>query len=117
MVAGPQLDSLVARNVFGYAVIIDTHTGEQYIMGKDHEKIDVPKYSSDVEIAYQVTEQLHKMGWHLNASSVNQNGINGFLALFLKQDGRGYLPSFAEDLAVAICMAGVAACTGQNIAR
>jgi hypothetical protein len=67
MKAGPILDSLVARFIFGFAVIIDTQKNEQYVMGKDHEKIPVPQYSADVEIAYQITEQLHKMGFRQSA--------------------------------------------------
>jgi hypothetical protein len=117
MEAGPQLDSLVARTVFGYAVVIDTHTGEQYVMGKEHDKIPVPAYSSDVEIAYRVTEQLHKMQFNLSIKNVTEKGQNGWLAAFVKHDTRRYVPSYAGDLAVVICLAGIAAVTGQNVAK
>lgn len=115
MEAGIQLDSLVATEVFGFVVIIDTHTNEAYTMGKDHVRIEVPKYSTDIEQAYKITEQLYKLGFSLTVQNSIVEGHNRWLTAFTKQDKRQYLPSIADALPVAICMAGVAAITGQNI--
>lgn len=115
MTSGPELDSQVARVVFGFAVVIDTHTGEQYIVGHDHESIPVPPYSTEIEAAYSVTNQLHKMGYTLKVQNDVVNGKNIFYTAFTKADNRKYLGSAAEDLPTAICKAGIAAVTGQNI--
>lgn len=117
MVPGPELDSQVARTVFGYAVVIDTQAGQQYIVHRDGAQTPVPEYSSDVEIAYQVTDQLHKMGFTLSVKNEVQNGKNIWQTAFVKQDKRSYLANVAEDLASAICVAGILAVTGQNIAK
>jgi hypothetical protein len=115
MTPGPELDSQVARIVFGYAVVIDTHSGEQYIVGKDHEPIPVPPYSTEIEAAYGITNQLHRMGFTLKVQNDVIDGKNIFFSAFVKQDTRKYLSSAAEDLPTAICKAGIAAVTGQNI--
>jgi|SRR5476651_2060240 hypothetical protein len=117
MEAGTTLDNLVATEVFGYVVVIDTQSGENYIMGKDHVKIDLPKYSEDIEQAYKITEHLYKSGWNLSVKNEIIEGHNRWLTAFVKQDGRQYLPSLADSLAVAICKAGVAAAIGQNIRK
>jgi hypothetical protein len=115
MEAGTQLDSLVATEVFGYVVVIDTHNNESFIMGKDHQKKDLPKFSSDIEEAYKITEYLYKFGWNLSVKNEIVDGHSRWLTAFVKQDTRRYLPSLADSLAVTICMAGVAAATGANI--
>jgi hypothetical protein len=117
MEAGTALDHLVATEVFGYVVVIDTHSGESYIMGKDHVKISLPKYSEDIEDAYKITEHLYKSGWNLSVKNSIIEGHNRWLTAFVKPDTRRYLPSLASSLPVAICMAGVAAAIGQNIAK
>jgi hypothetical protein len=115
MEAGQTLDSLVATEVFGYVVILDTQSGESYIMGKDHIKIPLPQYSTNIEQAYKITEQLYKSGWNLSVKNDIVDGHNRWLTAFVKQDNRQYVPSLADSLAVAICKAGVAAAIGQNI--
>jgi malate/lactate dehydrogenase len=117
MEAGTTLDSLVATEVFGYVVILDTQSGENYIMGKDHIKISLPQFSTDIEQAYKITEHLFKSGWNLSVKNDIFEGHNRWLTVFVKQDGRQYVPSLANSLPVAICKAGVAAAIGQNVSK
>jgi hypothetical protein len=114
MTPGPELDSQVARIVFGFAVVIDTHSGKQYIVGKDHEEMPVPPYSTEIEAAYNVTNQQHRMGFTLKVQNDVVGGKNIFYTAFTKPDTRKYMASAAEDLPTAICKAGIAAVTGQN---
>jgi hypothetical protein len=113
-IAGSELDSRVARNIFGYVVIIDTQLNESYIMGLDRKPLPVPQYSTDTETAQLIVEMLKKHGFSLAARNKQVNGEYQWVASFSRDDGRSYLASYGNTLPAAICAAGLSAVQGTN---
>lgn len=109
------LDSLVARFVWGMVVIIDTNTGENYIMGKNRTRMPVPSYCDDMVAASAIEEKLESQGYFLTVRNTLDNKTSQWIACFLKDDGKDYMPSVHESLPTAICMAAVAAMQGSNL--
>lgn len=70
MLPGPALDLEVAKNVFGYAVILDTATNVNTIWHKArNEYVPVPQYSTILELGHMVLTEMTKKGWDCNISS------------------------------------------------
>ena len=112
--AGEDLDSRVARNIFGYVVIIDTQSNESYIMGTDRIRRPVPEYSTDTETANHIVDLMKKHGFSLSARNKKMNGEYLWAACFSREDGRSYLASYGDTLPAAICAAGLSAIRGTN---
>lgn len=112
--SGLELDSRVARTIFGFVVIIDTQSNESYIMGLDRKPKSVPPYSSDTETAQQIVELMQKHNFMLSAKNKLINGEPTWMACFSREDGRPYLASYGDSLPAAICAAGLAAIKGEN---
>jgi hypothetical protein len=113
--AGPDMDSQVARKLFGTVVIIDTQTGNNYMMGKDREPLPVPPFSTDMETAEEVTDLLTNHGFTLSMKKAKNGDDNCWYACFSKEDGRRYVSSMAATPAEVVCVAALAALTGDNI--
>lgn len=113
--AGPNLDQQIARLLFGSVVIIDTQTGEQYMMGKDHQRVPVPPFSTDMETAQELATLLADTGLNLNMKQSKQGDQVVWFACFSKEDGRRYVATMAASAAEAVCAAALAAHNGNNI--
>lgn len=112
---GKQLDSMVARTVWGYVVIIDTQSGAHYIMGKDRQAQDVPNFSTELATSYEVVNQMQKHGFSFQLKNLVEQGVTKWITCFTKSDNRRYTPSIAPELPQAICIAAIAAIRGENI--
>lgn len=112
-----ELDSLVARHVWGMVVIIDTTTGANYIMGKNRTRMEVPSYCNDLVAASAIEEKLESQGFYLSVRNTLDDKASQWIACFLRDDEHEYKPSIADDLPTAICMAAVAAMQGVNIVK
>ncbi len=110
-----ELDSLVARHVWGMVVVIDTYSGENYIMGKNHARMPVPSYRDDMAAASAIEEKLESQGFFMSVRNTLDDKVSQWVVCFLKDDDRDYLPSMADDLPTAICLAAVAAMQGVNV--
>lgn len=110
-----ELDSLVARHVWGMVVVIDTYSGQNYIMGKDRTRLPVPSYADDMAAAAAIEEKLESQGFYLTVRNTLDDKASQWIACFLKDDGNDYMPSVADELPVAICLAAVAAMQGKNL--
>lgn len=111
-----QLDSMVARSVWGYVVIIDTVTGESYIMGRDHVKMSIPEYSTDITTAYEIAEHLRQFGFTLQLKNQIRDGNSYWTACFTKAgDGKVYVPVEGDTLPESICRAAISAAYGTNV--
>jgi len=113
--AGPELDSMVARIVFGYVVIIDTKTGENYTLKKDRSRMTLPPYSTDLSSAYLIAELLNGKGYSLQVKNVVNDGSSKWIVCFTMPDNRKYLPVVTTTLPQAICLAGLDAVRGLNV--
>lgn len=112
---GQELDSLVARVIFGLVVIIDTQAGTSYIMGHNREKREVPPYSTDTETADEIINLMDEHGLLLSMQNKKINGEACWVGNFGRDDGRRYVPSYATTLPALICQAGIDAIQGNNI--
>ena len=110
-----ELDSLVARHVYGLVVIIDTQKGANYIMGKNGTPMELPLYSTDMEAVDDIEKRLERQGWYLSVRNTVDAEKSKWIACFLRDDEKSYLPSKADTLPAAVCMAAVAALTGKNV--
>ena len=110
-----ELDSMVARLVWGYVVIIDTQSGLNYIMGHDHVQIELPKFSEDQEAANMVEKKMEENGWILTVRNTIDEAASKWLASFLRRDNKQYKLSSADTVPRAICLAAVSAMQGTNI--
>lgn len=110
--AGRDLDSLVARMVFGLVVIIDTQKDQHYIMGKNHSQQPLPPYSTDAETAHQIVDLVAPYGFDLVLNSREMGGRTVWGAAFKRKDGkrelRTHVAYYGDTLAAAICAAGLA---------
>lgn len=109
-----ELDSLVARLVWGFVVIIDTQSGNNYIMGTDRQLIELPHYSQDQEAANLIEQEMEKHGWILTVRNTIDEDASKWLASFLRKDERNYKLSSADTVPRAICLAAVSAMQGTN---
>jgi len=113
-----ELDSLVARTVWGYVIVIDTQSGESYFMGHNHQRKPVPNYGTDISAAYEVVEQMrHAHGFDMKLQNVVEGGQSKWLCAFTKNDKRRYIPVLSLSMPEAICLAAVQALQGKNIAQ
>lgn len=109
------MDSQVARSLFGTVVIIDTKTGESYMLGKDRQRMLLPPFSTDLETAEEIVDLLQEYGHTLNMKKAKNGDDSLWYACFSKEDGRRYVASTAATAAEAICVAALAALKGDNV--
>lgn len=113
--AGPNLDQQIARRLFGSVVIIDTKSGDNYMMGKDHQKVPVPPFSTDMETAEELVELMAGYNHVLNIKMSKRGEDVVWYACFSKEDDRRYVSVSAPTAAEAVCLAALAAVDGKNI--
>jgi hypothetical protein len=113
--AGPDLDSQVARLLFGTVVIIDTQSGDQYMMGRDRVQVAVPPYSTDMESAEEITDFMQTHDHVLSMKKAKTLDVNRWSACFSKADTRSYVASYAATAAEAVCVAALDALKGLNV--
>jgi hypothetical protein len=113
--AGPDLDSQIARLLFGTVVIIDTQSGESYMMGKDRVQVPVPPYSTDMETAEEITNFMQTHNHVLSMKKAKTVDSNRWCACFSKEDNRRYVASYAATASEAVCVAALAALKGMNV--
>ncbi len=112
--AGPQTDSLIARKLWKALVVTDTETGEDYMVGeKTHEKVPVPKFSTDTDEAHRIVSFFQSKGWMFRVKNIPEEDT--YQACFFRQDNRRYLFVKEQSLPMAICVAAFAALNGTNI--
>lgn len=112
-----EINGFIARLVYGYVVIIDTQSGKNYMMGKDRSQIPVPDYCTEMCFAEEIEEMMERQGFVLQMQNTVDYEKSKWLAMFGKPDGRKYLPSMAETLPRAVCLAAIAAIQGANIPK
>jgi hypothetical protein len=117
MEEGPQFDSVIARALWKFIIVVDTQTGENFLVGPHHEKVPLPKYSTVIADAYKIVEHFQAQGYALKVRSSITSGKATYHAVFLRNDGQNYRFSEGSTLPMAICFAALSVCQGTNIAK
>lgn len=117
MEAGPQFDSVIARALWKTIIVVDTKTGENFLVSHTHEKVPLPKYSTLISDAYKLAEHFQTLGYALKVRSQIAAGRATYYAVFVRGDGQNYQFSEGGTLPLAICHAALAVSQGTNIAK
>lgn len=121
MVAGRELDALVAEKVMGWIWFPKDDEGPRYLASPDPNSMYVwypgsgvgthPLYSTSIAAAWEVWDKLIADGWYPDViTSHVSDGLDYRCELHRGGDGDGdYVISHADTAPLAICLAALAA--------